>query len=360
MQKICIITTTLGTGGAEKVSANLSFLLTNLGFNVHVLCTKDVIEYDYSGTLFNLELNLKNNRSNFNKIRVLNRYFKENKFDVIIDNRTRPVLLKELVLYKFVFRATRRIAVVHSHNLKTYFPSSTFFANLLYKRLFKLVVVSEEIKNIIEKRYRLKNVKQIYNPIHLNLISNKADEVIEFNEKYILFYGRIEEKSKNLSLLLEGYKKSDLIREGIKLLILGSGDDLESIKNKATNLSLSESVIFKPYVLNPYPYVKKALFTVLTSRYEGFPMVLLEALACGTPIISVDCKSGPKEVLKHGYNGLLIENYNKEALANAMNSFIFDTNLYKTCKLNTKQSVQRFSIENISQEWKQLINIVHD
>jgi glycosyltransferase involved in cell wall biosynthesis len=85
-------------------------------------------------------------------------------------------------------------------------------------------------------------------------------------------------------------------------------------------------------------------------------MSLIESLAAGTPVISVDCESGPNEIVQHGINGLLVENHKPEALANAMNLFMADENLYRNCKNNAKQSVELLSLNAIAQAWQELLS----
>ncbi len=76
------------------------------------------------------------------------------------------------------------------------------------------------------------------------------------------------------------------------------------------------------YQPEPFPFVKQALFTVLSSNYEGFPMSIIESLACGTPLVSVDCPSGPSEIIEHNVNGLLIEKDTLYGLSETIFAFL--------------------------------------
>tara|TARA_R110002049_G_scaffold116110_1_gene268463 strand:- start:26064 stop:27143 length:1080 start_codon:yes stop_codon:yes gene_type:complete len=355
MKKICVVTTSFAKGGAERSSAILTQMLYRLGYEVYVLMTKNDIDYEFSGIPFNLEKNYGSGLSEFKKIKILRAYFKKHDFDVMIDNRARSGFIKDYILYNFVFKAKKKIAVVRSFCLKTYFPSNRCLTRLLYKNKSILVAVSQEIKDAVVETYGLHNTKLIYNAVGMDAITDKADEQISLDENFILWYGRIDESVKNLTLLLMAYKKSILPKNNIKLYIIGQGKDVPFLNEKIQDLQFKENVQHMPFLKNPFPYVKKAKFTTLTSHYEGFPRVLIESFVCGTPVISVDCKSGPKEIITHGYNGLLVENHNVAALANAFNSFIEDKSLYMACKKNTKASVDKYSMENIAEDWRALI-----
>ena len=353
-KKICLVVSSLGKGGAQKSAALLSIMLSNLRYDVHIVSVLNVVEYDFKGTLFNLG-ELKDENDSFlgriRRFKLFKKYLTAHNFDFIIDSRSRPTLLKELLISKLIYKPFKVIYMVHSWKLKTYFPKSRFWSKFIYKNSFKIVAVSKEIQNEIIRGIGLKNVSTIYNAVDIKTNLKQSEEVKGNEDGYALFYGRLDDEVKNVSLLINAYKMSNLPSKNIKLLIIGSGPDEKQLKSKSNN----DLIDFIPFTANPFPYIKNAKFVLLTSRYEGFPMVIPESLALGTPVVSVNCKSGPKEIIKDRFNGLLVENNDEQALANAMNNFIFDDALYHECKKNTQDSIQHLSLKNIGAEWKKIL-----
>lgn len=356
-KKICIITFSLGKGGAEKSSAVLSILLHNLGYEVHVISVLNRIDYDFKGTLFNLGALKDKDASFFGTLKrfiIFFNYLRSHQFDFIIDSRSRPSLLKQFLINKVLYVNEKVIFIVHSAFLKNYIPGNKFIAKYLYRNAIKFVTVSKSIKTKLTNKYHFSNVKVIHNAVDEPQMTDLTESLL-LPENFMIFFGRIEDEVKNLTLLIDSYKRSELIDYKIKLVILGDGKDKLKLEQKVQAMCLTEHIIFLPYTKNPYPIVSKAMCTVLTSHYEGFPTMLVESLALGTPVISVNCESGPSEIISVTQNGLLVENHNPNLMAEAMNRFVTDPELYMRCKSNAKKSVEKFSMENISKDWKQII-----
>lgn len=358
-KRICIITNALGGGGLERVAAMQSIYLWEINYKVFVVSNLDDIRYPFKGELLNLGTFKNPTNSICNRLKrflILRRFLKDKSVDVIIDHRPRKRWLSEWLISNLLYKKPT-IYVVHSHKVANYIPTQNNLLNRVYKRAKKVVCVSKSIEKRLKEEYGILNTETIYNPIDVEACKGLSDHIEEHNFEFILWYGRLDDKLKNLSLLIQAFKGSELPSKKIKLIILGDGPDLLSLKQKVSEAGLSHAVIFESHKTNPLVYVKSSKFVVLTSQYEGFPMVLPEALSCGVPVISVDCKSGPSEIIRDSFNGLLVKNNDEIELSNAMNSFINDNVLFNICKSNAVDSVRHLSIEKIRDQW---INIIED
>jgi glycosyltransferase involved in cell wall biosynthesis len=354
--RVAVVSISLARGGAERSTAILTKMLDSLGVEVHLITITDDVVYEYSGKLFNLGAYKSKNDTlwaRWKQLKLLRKYIQKNQFDLIIDNRTRSENFKEWIYLNYIYAGQRLVYVVRSFHLQNYFPSNKSLAKQMISRSAAVVGVSKAIALEISQQYNATNVRSIYNPV-----PEFPQQVQSMGEKYILYLGRIEENVKNFSLLLDAYAKSELGSSNIKLKIYGQGDDENWLKEKIKERGLEALVSLHPFTPQIAEVLTNAHFLALTSRYEGFPRVLLEALSVGTPVISVDCESGPNEVIDHEKNGLLVENHNTDLLAAAFNRFIFDEDLYQKCKSNAKPSVEHLSQQNIALQWKKLIEDV--
>ncbi|TDD96193.1 glycosyltransferase [Flavobacterium cellulosilyticum] len=357
--KICLVSDQLATGGAERCAALLSVFFEKNNCKVHHVVVVDKIEYEFSGNVLNLGIIRDDSNDFFNRLkrfRVLRKFFLENEFDFIIDFRVKRHQWQEFFIAKLIYRAPL-IVTIHSYMIDLYFPKNKLLANWIYSNCYKIITVSNEIKKRIVSNSNYLNIETIYNPIDFKYIETAIKEKFEFDFKYILAVGRMQDNVKQFNKLIECYANSILPKNDIKMIILGDGTLKSELVNLVKTFKLENMILFKGEVKNPFVYFKKALYTVLSSKNEGFPTVLIESLACETPVISFACHSGPSEIIINNENGILVENQNFAKLTSAMNLMLQDKILYLHCKQNAKTSVERFSIEKIGNQWLELLKI---
>ncbi len=354
--KIAIVSSSLGVGGAERFAGLLSFMLHDLGYEVHNIIILDHVDYDYKGTLVNLGKLFAKEKGIFRAVKkgkYIAKYLAKNDIQMIIDNRSRPTILRELFT-KWIYGNRKVYYFLHSSNLEMYLTNSDFWAKYIFGKATKLVCVSSEIEEKLKNKYQFTNTKTIYNPIVFT--EKVAEKPAAIPEKYILFFGRLEEKIKNFSLLLNAFSKSKVYENGTKLLIIGDGSDKDFILTKIAALQLNNYVQVLPFQKNITPYIQHARCTILTSYFEGFPMAIIESLAVGTPVISVDCETGPKEIIQNNVNGLFVPNHDDFLLSEAIKTMVENEKLYQNCKNNALKSVEHLSLTTIAQQWKQILS----
>lgn len=148
------------------------------------------------------------------------------------------------------------------------------------------------------------------------------------------------------------------INENWQLDIIGKGCWADMLNANIKRYDLENSVRILPPAKNIYKEYHKSDILVMTSNYEGFPMVILEALSCGLPVISYDCPCGPSEIIIDGYNGYLIENGDIERFANCLISLMTDNNKLEIMSKSAVKSIYPFNIRNIMSKWINLFENV--
>lgn len=185
----------------------------------------------------------------------------------------------------------------------------------------------------------------IYNPISEHIVNYQQGEK-KRKENYLLCVGRLV-RQKNFSHAIQAFSIYSKKNPDCQLKIIGTGDQEDALKKLAKKLEIEDKVQFLGFKQDVRPYYLKAKATILSSNYEGFPNVLLESIALGTPVVAYDCPSGPAEIIQEGVNGFLVEHLNIKALSSALialdNHFFDPEKIIQTSKkFNSREIIEQY------------------
>lgn len=320
--RICFVSPSTKGGGAERMQLNIMHSLSKEKYEITFINTGlDEKPQDLKNNIHYIQYNKKNTRKSFFRLsNDLKRLSPEYVFTTSI------VVAYLLQLVRFIFRLQYklyvRIAVPPSESVHTNFKSRVLrlINSLTLKYVDTIIAQTEFSKSDIAKHYRvsLSKIQVIRNIIDKEMLNKKG---MEFNPSEILSvnYNIVAAGAlysvKGFDLLIDAMRHIIIVKPDVKLYILGDeryeiGYKIQLQKQISEN-KLDEHVFLLGYKSNPYPYFKKADLFVLSSRTEGFPNVVLEALYYGTPVVATNCVdfSG---VIKEGINGYVVE---KESVA---------------------------------------------
>ncbi|WP_238915453.1 glycosyltransferase family 4 protein [Clostridium sp. YIM B02555] len=389
--KICFLTDTIfNLGGIQRVLSVLTNELVNT-YDVTIICTNGT--YKVNRELYKLDKKVqviineelckkklftkiysKVLRTLIMKIEFLNKkkfiglltqafyptniqnnfinFFNSKDYDVIIGNQGYCSMLLGIIGNKINAKT-----IGWQHNSYDAYFNSPYKYNwkqdelfkVYIKKLDKYIVLTDDDKKLIDKNFMI-NSNRIYNPL-----SFTSDKKSNCEEKNIVCVGRLIQEQKGLDLLIKAFHKVSSIHKDWILYIVGDGADKDKLNELISDLNLENKIKIQPSTNNIEEYYLNSSILVSSSRWEGFGLVITEAMECGLPVIAF-ANSGPKEIInKPDENGILVPCEDIDALAENIIHLIENEEKRKRIAKGSIVRAQDFSISKISGEWTKII-----
>ena len=314
--KILFVRPTLGYGGADRVTVNLLQAFDRERFKCDLALMRaegeflDQVPSDVQ--LFDLK-----SKSLWPMWKPLKKLISESDYDVVYSTcggASMPMMLAAwLGRFKGVTVVSERNILFPPKKSKAKRRLMIFIKAFLYKKATWVTAVSKgvatECKDILG--VKSKHINVVYNPIVNKTLLEGAREKVEhtFFNRYtqiILAVGRFEWQ-KDYDTLLKAFNKVTQLNDNVGLFILGKGPLENHYRTLVSDMKLEGRVCFAGFDKNPFKYMAAADVYVLSSRHEGMPGTLVQAMACGAACIATDCPTGPNELIIDGENGYLVE-----------------------------------------------------
>jgi glycosyltransferase involved in cell wall biosynthesis len=326
---LALFVPSLRGGGAERVMLSLAEGFANRGFSVDLVLAKAEGSYlkDVSNKVRVVDLNA---GRVIKSLLGLVRYLGSEKSDAMLSAMGHANIVA--VWARSLAMVSTRVVVSEHRNLtlsvqnspskRTYFMP--WLMRIFYPWADAVVAVSNGAADDLAQVIKLprERITTIYNPVVTPELLRKAKESVDhpwFRPEappIILGVGRLT-KAKDFPTLIRAFA---LVRKErtARLMILGEGEERHDLEGLSKKLGVDADVDMPGFVDNPYKYMSHAAAFVLSSRWEGLPTVLIEAMACGCPVASIDCPSGPAEILENGKYGKLVAVGDVAVLAGAV------------------------------------------
>lgn len=388
MKKVCFLMATPFTlGGEQRVVTIISNLLIDKGYDVTILCSDNQTEVNYD--IYKLNKNVKIKFiDGYNNEKCIKKRIKREK--MYLDNAKYGYYKYSLLIQKYINcdRYTRKLLInkINEDNYDYIISLSTIYNTMLstiskkikaktigwqhscseryfdlkgerhynqdkftkymFKNLDRYIVLSNSDKEYLKKKFNV-DTTVINNP--KSIISKKVSNL---NNKQFIAVGRLVEV-KNFSMLIDMFNEFHKKNKDWKLIIIGEGDQKEILNKKINDYKLNEHIILEGYKSNVEKYYLESSIYLMSSLYEGWGMVIGEAIEFGLPIISFNITSA-KEMIKDGYNGYIIENYNQKKYVDSMLKLANDKELLIKMGKNSKEQAKKMSNTKIIKQWEKL------
>jgi GalNAc-alpha-(1->4)-GalNAc-alpha-(1->3)-diNAcBac-PP-undecaprenol alpha-1,4-N-acetyl-D-galactosaminyltransferase len=362
--RITLIIATLGSGGAERVMALMANSWAEQGYDITLvtLGSSDADFYTLDPRVCRVGLDLMRPSrsfiqamsSNVRRLRRLRQAMKASRPDVIVsfvDCTNVLVLLSSIGL--------RTPVVASEHTDPRHYTVGVFWTamrRLLYRRAAALVVLTERLRPWAEGFIRKEAVYVIPNPVQVPPVSseNRVTQVLGRSERTVAAMGRLGHE-KGFDLLLQAFARCAGRRQNWSLMIIGEGDERPRLEAMARDLGIKDRVLMPGRSKHPFPILRTADLFVLPSRLEGFPMALVEAMACGLPVICTDFPSGARDIVRDGIDAIVVPPNDVKALGEALDRLMEDPAERQRLGARAIEVADRFSLGTVMSMWNRLL-----
>ena len=359
-KNVCFLIGSLsGTGGIGRVVSILSKTLSiSKMYNIYVVGYSDnnvSIKCSYNFykdvLLFGLDQENKSMKKGiFNASKKLREIINDNDIDVLISC---GALYFPLGVLSTGFKKCKLICWEHSNYYvttdHTYSKLSRKIGSIFADKLITLT--KKDMNNYIDNE-KIKSIEYIYNPIDPILVSRDIKYNVE--SKKIISVGRLSYQ-KNFEALIEVAHRVFINHNDWEWHIYGDGEDREILKCKIKEYDLDKKIILKGRVENIYDIYNEYSMLVMTSRYEGFPMTIIESLTSNIPVISFNIQTGPDELIEDGINGFLVNFEDIEEMVDKINQLIDNKELRLSMSNNCYRIREKLNIDMIIDKWDDVI-----
>ncbi len=358
---ICLaITNFANRGGEERMCATLANALAGCGCHVIIVSTdkpsSQEVQFEVSPGIKCYSLKSNRVERKLSRMAVTRNLWllkykailKRHKIQVVIDVDVHNTLVTSRVVSK----EDVRIVSWHHFNYGRFlaWPTREALHDSFINKVSKLVVLTKSDEHDFVEREGIDAslVRQIYNPSPI-----ESDSECLHQAKKVLAIGRLTDQ-KGFDLLLQSWARVERANEEWELEIVGDGSQKAELEQIISDLDLRR-VSISPFTNDIREKYRESSLYVLSSRYEGFALVLLEAMSMSLPIVSFDCRTGPSELIEDGRNGFLVPPLDTEALADRMNRLISNEELRQAMSHQSFEMSKQYRMENILPQWIELL-----